>query len=264
MPSPFPGMDPYAEDPAIWPNMHHRLITGISSALNAVLPANYVASIGERVVVSGLPGEMYPDVAVIGGRFPTLQRENASTTVAEYDEPMVLISPHDDRIEPFIQIVRARDWTRVIVEMEVLSPSNKAKGSRGREQYLTKQNLVMNSGAHLIEIDLLRDGTHTAACPRPSHSKTGRCDFLVSLHRAGDASKFSVWARSIREPLPKFEVPLDEGVTSAVVDLQAAFTRCYDEGRFGSTLDYSKPPEVKLNPEVAEWAADLLQAQDVR
>ena len=33
MPSPFPGMDPYVERPAIWPDFHNRLITFICGAL---------------------------------------------------------------------------------------------------------------------------------------------------------------------------------------------------------------------------------------
>ena len=28
MPSPFPGMDPYLENPGLWPVVHHRLIKG--------------------------------------------------------------------------------------------------------------------------------------------------------------------------------------------------------------------------------------------
>ena len=39
MPSPFPGMDPYLEHPALWPGVHQGLITFMWSALNAMLPA---------------------------------------------------------------------------------------------------------------------------------------------------------------------------------------------------------------------------------
>jgi hypothetical protein len=30
MPSPFPGMDPYLEHPAVFPGLHSRLITALS------------------------------------------------------------------------------------------------------------------------------------------------------------------------------------------------------------------------------------------
>ncbi len=43
MPSPFPGMDPYLEDPAIWPDFHHRWATILSEELNNKLPAPFYA-----------------------------------------------------------------------------------------------------------------------------------------------------------------------------------------------------------------------------
>ena len=38
MNSPFPGMDPYLEDPAIWMDFHERFITYCSDFLNDSLP----------------------------------------------------------------------------------------------------------------------------------------------------------------------------------------------------------------------------------
>ena len=49
--SPFPGMDPYLEDPGSWPDLHHRLISAASDQLNAQLRPRYLARIEERVYV---------------------------------------------------------------------------------------------------------------------------------------------------------------------------------------------------------------------
>src|SRR4051812_38433339 len=49
MPSPFPGMDPYLETPALWSDFHARLITYWSDALIDCLPSNYEARIDEKV-----------------------------------------------------------------------------------------------------------------------------------------------------------------------------------------------------------------------
>ena len=38
MPSPFPGMDPYLEEPVLWSTLHQRLITYIADDLNVLLP----------------------------------------------------------------------------------------------------------------------------------------------------------------------------------------------------------------------------------
>src|SRR5437667_3065576 len=68
MPSPFPGMDPYLESPAIWPDVHHGLISGIQAALNPNLRPHYVARVEMRVYISDDddPGRkaLVPDVRV--------------------------------------------------------------------------------------------------------------------------------------------------------------------------------------------------------
>lgn len=41
MPSPFPGMDPFLEHPAIFPGLHERLIAYLSESLQGRLPEPY-------------------------------------------------------------------------------------------------------------------------------------------------------------------------------------------------------------------------------
>ena len=65
MPSPFPGMDPYLEHPALWPGVHQRFITYVGDALNALLPAHYIADIGERLYIIQPERSIYPDVAIL-------------------------------------------------------------------------------------------------------------------------------------------------------------------------------------------------------
>ncbi|MCY2993603.1 MAG: DUF4058 family protein [Planctomycetota bacterium] len=69
MPSPFPGMDPYLEDPAGWPNFHSDLIAEIKTELNRQLRPKYYARSEERVYVSDQddPGRrvIIPDVRVV-------------------------------------------------------------------------------------------------------------------------------------------------------------------------------------------------------
>jgi hypothetical protein len=48
MPSPFPGMDPYLENPSIWPDFHQALSTEIRNSLNGQLPAPYYARVAAR------------------------------------------------------------------------------------------------------------------------------------------------------------------------------------------------------------------------
>jgi hypothetical protein len=50
MPSPFPGMDPYLEDPDLWPEFVASMAYAIRGRLNAVLPPRYVASLDRHAL----------------------------------------------------------------------------------------------------------------------------------------------------------------------------------------------------------------------
>src|SRR5438309_1293272 len=61
--------------------------------------------------------------------------------------------------------IREVSGGRVVTVIEVVSPANKAAGSRVHQTYLRKQADVLASDANLVEIDLLRRGTHVLAVP---------------------------------------------------------------------------------------------------
>jgi hypothetical protein len=45
MPSPFPGMDPYLEEPDLWSDFHGGMIYAIRAAITRLLPPGYVARV---------------------------------------------------------------------------------------------------------------------------------------------------------------------------------------------------------------------------
>ncbi|MBV8126174.1 MAG: DUF4058 family protein [Planctomycetaceae bacterium] len=53
-PSPFPGMDPYLENPEIFPDFHDSFITYLRARLQAGLPPPYYAALGRRVWIEDL------------------------------------------------------------------------------------------------------------------------------------------------------------------------------------------------------------------
>src|SRR5262245_59410480 len=103
MPSPFPGMDPYLESPAIWPDVHHRLISDIQDALNPNLRPRYVARVELRVYISDDddPGRsaLVPDLRVERSR----RRKGAKKPKAEPaivgTEPLIVPTLMDEEIE---------------------------------------------------------------------------------------------------------------------------------------------------------------------
>lgn len=51
--SPFPGMDPYREEPSLWGGVHTRLMTTIADDLAERLAPDYVVGLEERVYCAG-------------------------------------------------------------------------------------------------------------------------------------------------------------------------------------------------------------------
>jgi hypothetical protein len=265
MPSPFPGMDPYLEHPALWPGIHQGLITFMWSALNAMLPPQYVAGMGERVYVMQSERDIYPDVMVV--QHPAQQRSappDDERLAAVVDPPWVVtVEPVEIR-EVFIELLTVGADSRVITVIEVLSPANKAPGHPGRALYVTKQHELLASSAHLLEIDLLRRGEPTVAVPSASLRRQGTWDYLTCLHRSGQGARYEVWPTTVRQRLPRIAVPLAPGESDLVLDLQAMLTRCYAEGAYDRRIDYRREPVPSLSDEDARWAETLLCEQGVR
>lgn len=91
----FPGMDPYLEDPQLWPGVHNGLIVYISELLQPVLLPRYVATIEERVFVE------------CRGRSRMPRASGPSAAVAEIDGPIVVEVPDLEIHESYIRIVTA-------------------------------------------------------------------------------------------------------------------------------------------------------------
>jgi hypothetical protein len=267
MPSPFPGLDPYLEHPALWPGVHQAFITYASEMLNTLLPAAYVASINERLYVVQPERSIYPDVMVIerpAAAPPAAQASGGTTAAVTIDPPWVLTLEPIEMREAFIEIVPVADDSQVITVIEVLSPANKTAGSQGRQLYLSKQQALLESQTHLLEIDLLRQGEHTVAAPREALRHRGAWDALVCLHRGAQGSRYEVWPIMLRQPLPRIAVPLSGDDADVGLDLQAIFNRCYDAGGYARRLDYHRQPATPMAGDDAVWADALLRERALR
>ncbi len=65
MPCPFPGMDPYIERPAIWPDFHDSVIAAIRGVLQPLLRPRYAAVTQDRLYVVEADRPVRPDVSVV-------------------------------------------------------------------------------------------------------------------------------------------------------------------------------------------------------
>ena len=179
-PSPFPGMDPYLEAPALWSSVHTRLIVGMSDAIAALLPAGYAVDIEQRVYTTS-PGDadrssMEPDVFVVQ---EAAARYRAGRLPSPVTPPTLVEPPETDPEirDRFLEIRDSRTG-QVITVIELLSPFNKRPGAQGYDAFQEKRRRIMASRTHWLEIDLLRKGE------RPPEVTAG----LTIMHCSNEAT----------------------------------------------------------------------------
>jgi hypothetical protein len=124
----FPGMDPYLEDPRIWPGVHSRFIVYLADQLQPLIRPRYIAAVEERVFVQGPDQrEIIPDAWLKRHR----PEENlaASTAVLDVDTPVVMQVPELEIHESYIEILDRESEQRVVTVIELLNPTNKFPGA---------------------------------------------------------------------------------------------------------------------------------------
>lgn len=252
MASPFPGMDPYLEDPAFWPDFHLTFIGCWREAIADALPDAYEARLDERVNLVQVTPEVikliYPDVSVSRG--PKSSRSSAGGTGTLLLEPVSV--PHEvleEVRQTRIEILHRPDRTLVAV-LEVLSPANKA--GDGFDQYRGKRTAILLQKVHLVELDLLVGGNRlTHAEPLPAG------DYYAFLTRAETRAHCAVYAWTVRQPLPTIPIPLRSPDADIPIDLGKVFQTAYERGRYARSLPYAQPPRAPLSQEDASWAKAL-------
>lgn len=263
MPSPFPGMDPYLEDPELWPDVHHGLISGIQAALNPALVPRYVARVELRIYVSDQddPGrDRVPDVRIEKSPRRKGAKKAKPTEALAIAEPLQIPFLPDEEVEEARLEIRHRESKALVAVLEVLSPSNKIRGSEGRKSFLDKRREILASEAHWIEIDLLRAG-------EPTLARLARedCDYRIVVSRCNDSSNYAkFWPVNVRQPLPVIGVPLRGKDADVPLDLGAVLRAAYDNAAYDISIDYRRDPVPPLSREDAAWAAKLLREQGVR
>ncbi len=252
-------MDPYLE--ARWGDVHQRLITYASDALQARLPPGLRARVEERVFVETEHDQMrriVPDLH-IAQVHPAHSHEagGGEADGVAVAEPMTFLLEEEEVTEGYIEI-REAGGGKVITVIEFLSPSNKA-GGEGQRLYLQKQSELLRSDTSLVEIDLIRSGRRVIAFPELRIPAERRRDYLVCVRRGWSEREREIYALSLRQRLPAIPIPLRQSDRPVPLDLQALLDKCYANGRYDD-IDYTEPPVPALEPEDAAWAEFVLKA----
>jgi hypothetical protein len=254
MPSPFPGMDPYLEEPTMWSDLHLTLIVAMRAELNAHLPKGYIAAADRHVWIENPDGDssrvVEPDVYVTETR--RASKGSSSGQLAIANSPQTVTLPIRDRKgKPYLKIIDAQD-RRVVTAIELLSPSNKTLGD-DRNAYLAKREEYLSAGVNFVEINLLRAGQ----LPPLGKPRLSKELYYYLVCRAKEIPKGKLWTFTVRDPLPEVLVPLREKQAISL-NLRACLDRAYQEARYDEEIDYAQPPHPKLRDDDAVWAEQLL------
>jgi hypothetical protein len=270
-------MDPYLESPRWFHGFHNSLIIYLQELLQPLLPRPYYAQTGQQVWLEMSRRYVDPDVHVMVERRESLSRPGPTRGGVAVAEPELETELEDGRpvvitVEETVQS-EYEEWfieihgplsgqDRLIATIEVVSPSNKTPGALGYDNYRAKQREILAGQVHLIEIDLLRAGTHVTAVPKEiAIEKAGPFDYHVSVHRFDRPNEYVVYPIRLQWRLPVITIPLLPADPPVQLDLQAAFDRAYDAGPYRKAIGYGEDwIEPPLGPEQATWAATAVKA----
>lgn len=253
MPSPFPGMDPYLEDPWIWPDFHMTFAIALRTELNRRLPTGYVALVDRYVWVQEPETEDRkrlgkPDVFLTGEG--GLKREPAAAVIVAPVE--ITLPSQTDKGIPYVKLVD-RGHRRLVTVIELLSPANKTPG-KDRDAYLLKQCEYLATDVNLVEMDLLRHGQRLPWIA----SAVVVAAYYVMVSRAAERPRGLVWPIAVRDPLPTIAIPLTKQDGDVALDLGTCMSQAYDSASYDRELDYTQPPNPPLDEPDATWARELL------
>jgi hypothetical protein len=150
-------MDPYLEGP-LWTTVHFSLSAEIVRQLAPKLRPRYLVLPAERFVmetpesVAVSTTDIYPDIGVAETRAVAATSQGTTIVAAPLELATIIPAPI-----PHVTVeIRDMANRQRVTAIEVLSPTNKR--GNGRQEYLAKRRRILLSTAHLLEIDLLRQG----------------------------------------------------------------------------------------------------------
>ena len=258
MPSPFPGMDPFIEQQK-WTSFHTRFITELCDVLVAKLSPRYEVDPEERIYLESLiaePIRYQADVAVHEGDSNSADSPQPSSQIGAIEPAIYTLPMPEEQKEHFVVVRKPRG--EVVTVIEVLSPTNKRKGSDGRREYLAKRGEQLRSSAHLVELDLLLGGARLPTLP----NLKAATDYCALISRAGHRPRAEVFEWSIRHPLPSIPIPLLAADPDVLLDLQSSLTAVYSRAHYRTSLDYREPLELPIRDEDLPWVHERLEQRE--
>ena len=158
----------------------------------------------------------------------------------------------EERREEYIEIHEAKPGN-LVTFVDLVSPANKTTDV-GRQAYLRTRQAAKEAKANLVEIDLVLQGQATL-----DYSREGlpEWDYSVTVTRTTQPDRYEIYTATLKKRLPRFRLPLASDERDTVVDLQAVFTRAYEQAGFPERIAYRPEMVAGLKEAhrrlLAEW-----------
>jgi hypothetical protein len=258
-------MDPYIEACRLWGDFHHGLIFEIERILEDQVPEKYLVRLNARhyIALVGAEGKQkalsLPDLRGLEESNRTSKSRKTRTSAAserlmDAGARTMQAFVIEEHREPFIEIYEDDPERLLVTRIEILSPMNKRKKSKGRKLYLRKRQNLLLGMANLVEIDLLRGGQRMPMlCAWPE------CPYTLLVCRKWRAPYCTVWPAHYVKPLPVLPIPLSRPDPDIHIDLQPLIASIYARSRYERSIDYSRPLDPPLPETDAAWLAESLK-----
>ncbi len=236
---------------ASWKGFHAHHIISIAEALNEHLPTGYIARAEQslQIAYENYEGRLEiqspePDVTVwkSGTGFPSPSTgavASPTLVISHVEETLIELPPKLPKA-----ILVFDPHKQPITRLELLSPANKPGGSYYREYMASRAAALLNTQA-LIEIDYLHETP--AILPHllghyPEEANSYPYRIIISNPRQSpDVGQIFIYGFQVDMPIPIIGVPLMENEMMPF-DFGAVYNSTFQRGRWGETLDYTRPP----------------------
>lgn len=248
MPNPFPGMNPYLEQPDFWADFHNQMIASLARSLVPQLLPKYRVVTDKwiyKIADAAAIAVGRPDVAIQQSRnsTPAPATVPASATI----QPIKVTVPLLEEMRQAYLEVRDAATQEVVTTVELLSPANKR--GEGRQKYAAKRQQILESLTNLVEIDLLRGGTSL-----PAEDYEIQSNYRILVSRSLTRPVADLYAFNLIDRIPAFPLPLRPDDHEPLIDLQPLVNDLHEQLAYDTFIDYrTQPPVPWEDAEVANF-----------
>jgi hypothetical protein len=249
--SPFPGMNPYMEDPAAWAGVHLHILAALGQQLAPQLRPRYRVHTERYMQIGEMP-RFRPDLRLQREKSPRGELHPSDVAVTEATRIAEDVPVRHQDAPPHLEILDERGG--IVTVIELLSPINK----QGEYQdFLRKRYQLLKSGVHLVELDLLRDGQRI---PASSDIDT---PYVCLVSRAHDYPQTPLWTFTFADACPILPVPLHPDDPDVKLQPGLAVAQAYAV-EFEGFVDYKADPPGYLTDGWRQEIEQVLRAKNLR